>query len=113
MCTRLLFNTLQQVDAIFDNSRGWIAKTASANGVKIVGDEISSCAKDGLSVMMRKDNKLASWWNPAFEILKKSEAQWRGICNDLLDEHGKLELYSYTVAFYHFCLHDEILPRHY
>ena len=112
------FVTLLQVVAIFDNAQGWIAKTASANGVKVVGDEITSCVKEGASVMMRKDNKLDAWWNPAFETLKKSQAQWRGICNDLLDEHGKLKLYPYTAAYYRTFdefrfLHYDLTSRHY
>ena len=107
-----------QVVAIFDNAKAWIAKTASENDVKVVGNEITSCAKDGLSVMMRKDNQLDTWWNPAFEKLKKSQAQWRGICNDLLDEHGKLELCPCTAGFFNLTfdkfrfLHDMIIETY-
>lgn len=73
-----------EVDAIFDNKAGWIAGEST---IEIVSDDITSCARDGLSVMMRKDNQLDVWWNDAFGKLRQT-SQWRTICNDLLDEHG-------------------------
>ncbi|XP_072043916.1 uncharacterized protein [Amphiura filiformis] len=73
-----------EVDAIFDNAAGWVAKDPA---VDVVSNDILSCARDGLSVMMRKDNQLDTWWNPAFETLKNTK-QWRSICNDIIDEHG-------------------------
>ncbi|XP_072047915.1 uncharacterized protein [Amphiura filiformis] len=77
-----LFN--DEVHAIFDNAGGWIAGDSA---IDVVSNDILSCARDGLSVMMRKDNQMDTWWNPAFETLKTT-TQWRSICNDLLDEHG-------------------------
>ncbi len=73
------------MDAIFDNASGWVAGDPET---EVVSRDIVSCARDGLSVMMRKDNQLDTWWNPAFETLKQT-SQWRTVCNDLLDEHGK------------------------
>ena len=39
--------------------------------------------------MMRKDNGLDAWWNPALATLISDSRQWTAICNDISDEHGK------------------------
>ena len=53
-------------------------------------DPITTCFKGASSVMMRKDNRLDTWWNPALATLMADKTRWRAICNDLRDEHGIL-----------------------
>ena len=50
-------------------------------------DDIS-CVEDGGSMMMRKDNRLDEWFNPALDRLLAT-TEYRTICNDLLEQHGE------------------------
>ena len=51
-------------------------------------DPGTSCSIAGASMMMRKDNRMWEWLNPALEKLTKSD-EYRTICQDLLEQHGK------------------------
>ncbi|XP_071806602.1 L-arginine-binding protein-like [Asterias amurensis] len=61
------------------------------NNLKLASDRIDGCALQGYSMMMRKDNTLATWWNPALNALIAS-TEYREICNGLEDEsiHGSI-----------------------
>ena len=74
-----------QVDAIFDYKEGFPALDPRTD---VVSDDINSCLLSGDSVMTRKDSGLVEWWNDAFDKLTPT-SQWKAICNDLEDEHGK------------------------
>ena len=50
-------------------------------------DDIA-CTEDGGSMMMRKDNRLDEWFNPALDRLLAT-TEYRTICNDLLEQHGE------------------------
>ncbi|XP_077986846.1 L-arginine-binding protein-like [Glandiceps talaboti] len=73
-----------EVDAAFFNSNMFASTTLTP-----ISDEITNCMKDGAAMMFRKDNPLASWWNPAFDRLKES-SQYRQICEDANKNHGHM-----------------------
>ncbi|XP_070541476.1 arginine-binding periplasmic protein-like isoform X1 [Ptychodera flava] len=74
----------EEVDAAFIN-----VNMFTQNEVEKVSDEFDNCMKAGGSMMMRKDNTLASWWNPAFARLKET-GQYRRICESVADNHGHM-----------------------
>ncbi|XP_072033800.1 putative ABC transporter arginine-binding protein 2 isoform X2 [Amphiura filiformis] len=55
--------------------------------VEIIPGFRAQCALAGQSMMMREDNTLWEWWNPAFAKLRAS-AEYKRICRDLLEQHG-------------------------
>ncbi|XP_071784086.1 arginine-binding periplasmic protein-like [Asterias amurensis] len=74
----------QEVDAVFAN----IYSLDLAEHLDIAsGDTISSCSGDGAGIMIRKDSRLADWWNPAFDQLKMSN-EFQRICSEVSAKHG-------------------------
>ena len=78
-----------QVDAVFISEFLGVK-----NNLQLASDRIDGCSLQGYSMMMRKDNTLATWWNPALNALIAS-TEYREICNGLEDEsiHGKVSLF--------------------
>ena len=73
-----------QVDAGFD----FVGAYGSLHKLEIVSEEITSCSIAGLAMMMRIDSDLWKWFDPALESLMAT-TEYRRICDDLLDKHGK------------------------
>ncbi|XP_033641184.1 uncharacterized protein LOC117301362 [Asterias rubens] len=74
------------VDAVFLNQ--FLEVTAN---LQLVSEKLDKCAISGMAIMTRKDNPLASWWNPAFKTLIASP-EYRQICLGLEDVnvHGNI-----------------------
>ncbi|XP_072036797.1 uncharacterized protein [Amphiura filiformis] len=59
--------------------------------LKLVKDVPILCtpADHGAGLMLRMDNPLADWWNPAQQRLMQT-SEYRQICQDIKDEHGHM-----------------------
>ena len=78
--------SLLKVDAIFDYEK---SSAVLSDDTETASDPIISCFKGAAALMMRKDNRLDTWWNPALASLMADSVRWKAICNDISDEHGK------------------------
>ncbi|XP_071810004.1 L-arginine-binding protein-like [Asterias amurensis] len=74
----------QEVDAVFSNTNIY---NLDADLDVAPGDAISTCQGDGAGIMIRKDSRLADWWNPAFDQLKMS-SEYQRICSEVAEKHG-------------------------
>ncbi len=74
----------QEVDAAFTNT---YSLDLAADLDVAPGDPISTCNGEGAGIMIRKDSRLADWWNPAFEQLKMS-SDYQRICSEVAEKHG-------------------------
>ncbi|XP_072047796.1 arginine-binding periplasmic protein-like isoform X2 [Amphiura filiformis] len=75
----------EEVDAGFDNVLVW----SKVDKVDVIPDFRAQCGIAGRSMMMRQDNTLWQWWNPAFAKLRNS-TEYHRICGDLLFKHGHI-----------------------
>ncbi|XP_072047805.1 arginine-binding periplasmic protein-like isoform X2 [Amphiura filiformis] len=73
----------EEVDAGFDA----VVILMNADMVEVIPGFRAQCSIAGQSMMMRKDNTLWEWWNPAFAKLRAS-TEYKVICRDLLEQHG-------------------------
>ncbi|XP_072036876.1 ABC transporter arginine-binding protein 1-like [Amphiura filiformis] len=73
-----------EIDAGFD-----FAFLIKSDMVEVIPGFRAQCAIAGQSMMMRKDNTLWEWWNPAFAKLRASP-EYKRICQDLLEQHGHI-----------------------
>ena len=78
-------NSQRQVDAVFSNTNIY---DLDADLDVAPGDAISTCQGDGAGIMIRKDSRIADWWNPAFDQLKMS-SEYQRICSEVAEKHGK------------------------
>ncbi|XP_072019526.1 uncharacterized protein [Amphiura filiformis] len=60
-------------------------------GLQRLDDPVLDCSMDasGAAIMMRMDNPLVEWWDPALERLIQTSEYWE-ICQDVKDEHGHM-----------------------
>ena len=76
-----------QVDYAFIGSQTYVA----TNLQRVSGAPVLPCAKHGPATMTRKVNmEFLNWWNEAL-IGLKATAQYKTICMDLEEEHGKFK----------------------
>ncbi|XP_072047794.1 uncharacterized protein [Amphiura filiformis] len=73
----------EEVDAGFDP----VVYLKDSDMVEVIPGFTAQCAIAGQSMMMRKDNTMWEWWNPAFAKLRAS-TEYKRICRDLLEQHG-------------------------
>ncbi|XP_072019201.1 uncharacterized protein [Amphiura filiformis] len=67
------------------------AGAALPPGLTILEDPVLDCSLNhsGGAVMMRMDNPLLEWWDPALTRLIQTSEYWK-ICQDVKDEHGHM-----------------------
>ncbi|XP_072018436.1 uncharacterized protein [Amphiura filiformis] len=60
-------------------------------GLTRLEDPVMDCSLDasGGAMMLRMDNPLLEWWEPAWERLMQTSQYWE-ICKDVKDEHGHM-----------------------
>ncbi|XP_072019520.1 uncharacterized protein [Amphiura filiformis] len=65
--------------------------TALPPGLTKIEDPVLDCSMDssGFGLMMRMDNPLVEWWDPALERLMQTSEYWE-ICQDVKDQHGHM-----------------------
>ena len=73
------------MDYAFIGSQTYVA----ANLERVSGDPVLPCEKHGPSTMVRKVNQeFLNWWNEAL-IGFMATTQYKTVCMDLDEEHGK------------------------
>ncbi|XP_072019210.1 uncharacterized protein [Amphiura filiformis] len=67
------------------------ASAALPPGLTELEDPVLDCSMDysGGALMMRMDNPLLEWWDPALKRLMQTSEYWK-ICQDVKDEHGHM-----------------------
>ena len=69
-----------------------------ANMLEIASDRITTCTIDGDALMIRKDSRLAEWFNPALQTVLGSR-EYRQICKDIDDYYNSKNPFLSNLLF--------------